>query len=724
MKRRTLLQSGGALLGAAAAPALASPATRRTPVDFRFAPLESQATFCFPDDPHKGLSGEKGDLRYGYDRRKQVNYFTETVLFSLRGMEPDQVTMQQLEAPGVPIIHTRINRPEASLELTTFATNREGEGRVDNVILEVRPKRAQVLYTSPIVFLKTRRMAKAVVADGITTVQFDGTTGPFMIADAALRSGDSGDGYLYSAPELPARADRPLRLLLRFPQGGQTHSTLLAGLRDPNSLLEEARVWWRNWKPFAGGVGWRLPGTYNHFLEACTRNILQSRERVNGKLTFQVGPTTYRGLWVVDGNFILEAARYLGYDDEVQKGLETTWSMQRRDGSVVAAVESAHWKDTGIAMFSLVRQAELSQDWTYFRKMQPEVLGGVRFLRRLRDDAVRAADTTNGRYGLLARGFGDGGIGGRVRDEFTNTIWALSGLRAVTDSARRLGLDGFDEAYKFYSELRESFFSAARREMRRHNAGFEFLPMILNSDPDWSDPDERRRPRPQTGQWALAQTIYPGVLFEPGDPIVRGYVALMKACTQEDVPAETGWLPHEGLWNYDACFAAHAYLWAGEQDAALSTFTGFLNHATPLYCWREEQPLRGALVGSYVGDMPHNWASAECVLFLRHMLALEDGPRLRLLPGIAAPELAAGEPYRIESSPTRFGRIGMTLEPAGRGWRLAFKRGSGPAPTTVELPESLAGLRFSAARGASAKNQGVGRVLVDPAASSWEAAWT
>jgi hypothetical protein len=50
------------------------------------------------------------------------------------------------------------------------------------------------------------------------------------------------------------------------------------------------------------------------FLTACARNILQARERKNGKLTFQVGPTVCRGLWVVDGNFILEAARYLGYD--------------------------------------------------------------------------------------------------------------------------------------------------------------------------------------------------------------------------------------------------------------------------------------------------------------------------------------------------------------------------------------------------------------------------
>jgi hypothetical protein len=64
--------------------------------------------------------------------------------------------------------------------------------------------------------------------------------------------------------------------------------------------------------------------------------------------------------------------------------------------------------------------------------------------------------------------------------------------------------------------------------------------------------------------------------------------------------------------------------------------------------------------------MPHNWASAECVLYLRHMLALEDGGSLRLLTGIGKPELATGEPFAIAGSPTRFGRISLRLEPLGR----------------------------------------------------------
>jgi hypothetical protein len=176
------------------------------------------------------------------------------------------------------------------------------------------------------------------------------------------------------------------------------------------------------------------------------------------------------------------------------------------------------------------------------------------------------------------------------------------------------------------------------------------------------------------------------------------------------------------VWNYDAAFAAHALLWAGERDQALSTFTGFLNHAAPLLCWREEQPLRGALVGNYVGDMPHNWASAECVLFLRHMLALEDGESLRLLAGIGAEELSAGEPYSISNSPTRFGRIALRLEPLDgmRGWHLRFSRDAGPAASAVELPSELAGAPVVTAAGI--RRQG-SSVFVDPQLQEWEVTW-
>jgi len=695
-------------------------------IDFRYSPLSWQTAYCFPDDHYKSLAGEHGDLRYGHPGQGAgIDYFPEVVEFSLLGMEKNEVSGQRVEGPGVPIIHTRIDRPEAFLELTTFATQRAGEGRVDNVIVEVAPRTSHTLQAVPVMVLSTKREVKRQASAGITLLRLDKDEGPpFLLADVPLSLHEDGAVYQsYLLQAGVATEGKPSRCFLRFPQEGQEIDKLREGLETPDRLLAEAREYWQNWKPFEGKVSWQLPGRHGEFLVACARNLQQAREEKGGKITFQVGPTVYRGLWGVDGNFILEAARYLGYDNEAQQGLEATWKHQEADGGVFAGGGREHWKDTGIAMFTLARQAELSQDWSYFREMQPNVLRAVNFLMSLRDKA-RSDGSINGHYGLLAPGFGDGGLGG-IRSEFTNTLWVLAGLKAITEATERQGLPALGGAKQFYEELRAAFSAAARQEMRRYPEGFDYLPMLAKGDPAWAGADEWDRPRPQTAQWALSHAIYPGLVFEKDDAIVKGHIQLMQACTQEDIPAETGWLPHGGVWNYNAGFVAHVYLWAGLPDWAGLTFTGFLNHATQLYCWREEQPIRGSLTADYVGDMPHNWASAECILYLRHMLALEDGLALRLLTGVGEFELSQGEPLSIAQSPTRFGRLDMNLEPLDRhqGWRLKFQRGSGLTPANVLLPEILASrFRFAEIKGAQARVEG-NSVFVTPSAAAWEAVW-
>lgn len=695
-------------------------------IDFRYTPLEWQTAYCFPDDHHKSLIGQLGELRCGNPGRGKPNYyFPEIVEFSLLGMESDKVVSQQLEAPGVPIIHTRVDRPEATIELTTFATNQAAEGRVDNVIMEVRPRTQHELHATPLLKIKTGQQMQITRGPKATTVHFKDESGTLFLAmDSPIHgSGETGEGSRVVLKVGAASGDRPLRRFFRFPQQGQKFEVIEAGMGKPLELLTSARNYWHAWSAFGGSVSWRLPDRYGEFLVSCARNIQQAREVRDGKLTFQVGPTVYRGLWIVDGNFILEAARYLGYDADAQQGLETEWSRQTPGGGIFASAGLEHWKDTGIAMFTMVRQAELAQDWSYFRKMQPHVLRAINFLKNLRDKAMKG-DSTNGKYGLLPPGFGDGGLGG-IHNEFTNTVWVLAGLRAVTRAAGRLKLSGFESANQFYRELRSSFFAAARKEMRRYKTGFWYLPMLLNEDPEWSLPNPWDRPQPQTAQWALSHAIYPGLVFSKQDPIVQGHIQLMQACTQEDVPAETGWLRHGGLWTYNAPFVSHVYLWAGLKDWGRLTFNGFLNHASPLYCWREEQPLRGSVDAGYTGDMPHNWASAECVLYLRHMLALEDDEALRLLAGVGDFELIGQDPYSLEESPTRFGRVSLALEPLDRnkGWRLKFKRGAGPAPATVHLPANL-GKRFHFAGIENAKASRKGNIiLVTPEATAWTATW-
>ncbi len=662
-----------------------APAATSSGIDFRYAPLQHQATYCFPDDPHKSLIDHRGRLLYGNPGRKSADLYPTVVEFSLQGMEESRAVHQALDAPDVPIITTRFERPGgAAFELTTFATNRTGEGRVDNVILKTTGP------AIPLLTIHTR-----------ARLQWDAQTGTldgvrFLVLDRKPNVRDLGHAWQLVLPRTAAGTP----LLLRFPQQAQP---LLPA--EPGELLAGARAWWKAWSPFAPGVDWQLPKPYDNFLRACARNILQAREARQGQLTFQVGPTCYRGLWVVDGHFILESARYLGYDRDALEGLRTTWTYQRPDGALDAGGGPEHYKDAAIAIFSTVRQCELSQDWSSFRELSPAIARAAAFLRSRQDPA---------HLGLIVPGFADGGF--TKGYELTNTLWTLAGLRAAAAQP------GMEPLAGFHRELRAAFDKAAAAEMLRHPAGFDYLPMVMREDPAWQR-SEWDRPRPQAAQWALSQAIFPGCEFQPTDPVVRGHIALMQACTREDVPIETGWLPHEGLWTYNAAFVAHAYLWAGELAWARRTFLGFLNHASPLYCWREEQPLRGSTLAGYVGDMPHNWASAECVLYLRHMLALEDGRALRLLAGIGEADLAWREPFRLRATPTRFGPLHLELAPEARRWRLTYRRGAGPAPTALRLPALLGKARFTAVQGAQARPAGP-FVEVDPSAGSFSATWS
>ncbi len=700
-----------------------SPATE---IDFRYAPRLSQATICFPDDPKKSLVGQTGDLRYGFGGGLTVGMqdFATVCTFSLAGMQDDRVLRQWLEAPNVPIVHTLIARPTATLELVAFATRHQNEGRVDNVLMTIRPKQATVTAI-PQVHIRTCTQLKQVTGPPVIVLGDATTNTPFLLAAKLGPVHDYATfweeaGYTLYLPHGTASHDEPSKYLVRFPQEGQSAKVLQEMLQSPDALLEEARDFWRQWKPF-GSVGWSYPGKHGEFLTACARNIQQAREVKKDKLVFQVGPTVYRGLWIVDGNFLLEAARYLGYDKEADEGLLSEWAKQLPSGQIVAGGGGEHWKDTAIAMFTLVRQCELKQDWQLLKDLEPNVRRAIEFLQKLRDDA-RAGKSLNGRYGLLAQGFADGGIGG-VRSEFTNTVWTLAGLKAVAHAAELLKMNSLQLARTFYDELRNAFVAAAKQEMVRDPRGFDYLPMLAHDDAAWHDPDSWNRPNPQTAQWALSHAIYPGVVFQKDDPIVRGHIALLQACTQEDVPAETGWLWHESVWNYNASFAAHVYLWAGSPDWADRTFRGFLNHACPLYCWREEQPLQHALVGQDWGDMPHNWASAECVRYLRHMLLLEDGGRMRLLQGVITANSAERHPFRLEHTPTRFGRADLDLEPAGAsGWKLKFNIEPAQQAQSIELPVSLAGRRFLRVAEANFRVEH-DTVMIDPNATKWVAFW-
>jgi len=165
------------------------PETTHTPlaeIDFRYAPRLQQATICFPNDLMKSLVGQAGDLRYGFTKALNgpgvgVEDFATVCTFSLAGLQDDRVVRQWIEAPGIPIVHTLIERPTANLELAAFATRHGNEGRVDNVLMTIRPKQAPVAVI-PRLNIRTSLHLKQISGPPTIVLTDESTNTPFLVA--------------------------------------------------------------------------------------------------------------------------------------------------------------------------------------------------------------------------------------------------------------------------------------------------------------------------------------------------------------------------------------------------------------------------------------------------------------------------------------------------------------------------------------------------------------
>jgi hypothetical protein len=149
-----------------------------------------------------------------------------------------------------------------------------------------------------------------------------------------------------------------------------------------------------------------------------------------------------------------------------------------------------------------------------------------------------------------------------------------------------------------------------------------------------------------------------------------GTMAMLDANQREGLIYGTGWI-EDGIWNYAASFYAHAHLWLGHGRKAASTLYAFGNHASPLLTWREEQNPVGERP-HYVGDMPHNWASAEFIRLVRHLLILERGRELHLFEGLPRVWTRPGCVTELKSVPTTFGDVNLKLEVAADGRRATI----------------------------------------------------
>ena len=146
---------------------------------------------------------------------------------------------------------------------------------------------------------------------------------------------------------------------------------------------------------------------------------------------------------------------------------------------------------------------------------------------------------------------------------------------------------------------------------------------------------------------------------------------MLKAAEEEGLVQDTGWLK-DGIWTYFGSFYAHAWLWLGDGDKAARTLYAFGNHASPLLAWREEQMPVGQ-GDQVVGDMPHNWASAEFIRLVRHSLILERGSELHLFEGMPAKWARPGAVTRARDIATEFGPMSLEFRVARDGASAVLK---------------------------------------------------
>jgi hypothetical protein len=387
-------------------------------------------------------------------------------------------------------------------------------------------------------------------------------------------------------------------------------------------------------------------------VDSSIRNIYQAREIKKDLPAFQVGPTCYRGLWVVDGSFLMEAVTFLGRTDEARNGIQYLLSFQRPDGAIM--IIDGHLKETGIALWAVTRHARLTDDKAWLSEVWPKVEKGFAYIRQLRKIASEKPDAPYA--GLIPPGFSDGGLGGKY-PEYTNVYWTMAGMRAAVEAAKWLGkTDQANDWQKEYDDFMATFRKAAARDMKSDAKGNRYLPIRMVDD---------EHVAPQKAQWAFLHAVFPGKVFAADDPLVQGNMAMLKAVEDEGLVFGTGWLS-AGIWNYFGSFYGHAWLWFGQGQKAAEVLYAFANHASPLLCWREEQMPVGK--GDQIcGDMPHNWASAEFIRLVRHLLVLERGNELHLFEGLPPKWVAPNAVTRLKDIVTEFGPMSLELKVAADG---------------------------------------------------------
>jgi len=424
-------------------------------------------------------------------------------------------------------------------------------------------------------------------------------------------------------------------------------------------------------------------------LEANWDNLHRMKDTVETRQQYHIGPSVYRGLWVVDATMLMQGAITHGDTSGTRHMVEAVGRHQQDNGQVIVMVPHVMYRETASYIQQMVMYAEYSGNDAWLLNRWDDVRSGLNFLRELRETTLDDPNTVY--YGLFPPGFTDGGLAG-VNAEYSSVYYTLGALHSALRTARRLEIDDpeVDVWRKFYVDLRTAFNKAAQRDMRKDEFGNWFLPMKIGE----TDPNVR----PTMAQWGILEAINYSELFSKGDSLAEGTTAVLMQHTEQGLAVGTGWLA-DALWPWFSMIQGSAQVHMEQPEAVIDLLYDIANHASPLGTWVEEQQPRevGQRTG---GDQSNASGSALYLTMMRRMLVNERTGGLELLPAVPEFWLGAGQKITVDRTLTHWGPLMLETEVSDDGntltirWDLDLYEGR-MAPTITLRPEMLAKAGFS-----------------------------
>jgi hypothetical protein len=494
---------------------------------------------------------------------------------------------------------------------------------------------------SPVVEIRTRRKCESDAQRG--TIRFEGRmslqTNP---AFTEAREVPGGVDLYFSS------GTRSAEVCVAFDETGGRRCLRQRGLSEMQPRLQS---WWLD----SSGVPYgriAVPDpAIQYLLDVGVRTMYQVRDRVDGLLQFQPGPSVYRGLWVGDMGIPWITALMLGDTTAAREYLEVVARRQEADGQVRVMTPVESLIETPLLVFGVVEYALATGDAGWLKQRYPSIVSAVNWIRRARDRSM--ADATLPNAGLLPAGFVDGGISTPATD-YGTVFWTIIGLEYAIDAARMLGRE---VDAREWSDLTDKFtrtlHGAIARDARPDSAGALFLPVTVG--------DVVKGP-PQRG---MASQVFPvpfGAIYERDSVLqktVLGCLQCVSRHQEQGIPVGVGWLA-DGLWpSWFGAFAAIASSMYGEQERGLGLLHAIANHATAAGSWAEEQLPRRMGPGTG-GDMANAQSAAAFVLAVRWGIARERSRDLELFASVTQDWLKPGATIALRENSGRFGPFSVS----------------------------------------------------------------